>query len=379
MPRRSTISYFPSRKAYYTQIDGMQNHLATGPKDEPDGPTYKAALRKFAALVCDSRADTAKDDNPVGLILARFLIHSKAHRRASTAKVKEKLFRPFASVYGELCMAELRHRHVYEFLDRMRSGADGRKWGSQTCRLFVAVLQAAFNWAAKPGVELVTCNPLKGIERPGAKSRSRECLISADVHALLCQKASRFLRDALVCLENTGARPGELIAAHARDWRDDLGALVYHQDELRTEEDFAHKTSDSKERVILFTGQALTVMRRLVRQHPSGPLFRSRTGKGYTGDGLRRSFNFLCERLGLENVCLYSYRHTFATSWLRVNPNIDQLAAVMGNTPEVIRRNYAHLIGDKAGLRAALEAVKASQAQPASPELKLHAPGEGAA
>jgi integrase len=379
MPRRSTIRYFPSRTAYYTQIDGVQNHLATGPDDAPDGPTYKAACRKFAALVCDARADQSQDENPAGLILARFQQHTEAHRRASTVRLYKKLFRPFAQVCGELRVAELRHRHVYEFLERMRSGKEGHSWGDGTCRIFIANLQAAFNWASLPGVSLVTANPLRGIERPGPRSRSGDCLVSSEDHRRLCAAARPHLRDLIVCLEATGARPAELLAAQAADWIDEKGALLYRRDAVRSQGRFAHKASKRKDRMLFFSGEALEIMRRLVGSYPSGPLFRTRFGRPWTASGWRSSFEKLCERVGVEGVCLYSYRHTFATNWLLAGKSIDRLAALLGNTVPVLRQHYAHLLADTEGLRADLESFRASQIPPASPGPKLHRPGEGAA
>jgi hypothetical protein len=75
----------------------------------------------------------------------------------------------------------------------------------------------------------------------------------------------------------------------------------------------------------------------------------------------------------------YSYRHALATAWLKAGRSIDQLAAIMGNTPNIIRHHYSHLLGDARGLRAELEKFRQSQEPPANQELKLHAPGEGAA
>jgi hypothetical protein len=41
--------------------------LAKGPKDEPDGPTYQAAVKKFAEIMHLSEADKAEDGNLVCL------------------------------------------------------------------------------------------------------------------------------------------------------------------------------------------------------------------------------------------------------------------------------------------------------------------------
>ena len=68
MPATPQINYFESRQGYYTQYKKRQRLLAKGPKDEPDGPTYQAAVKKFAQRMIDDHSkareklmDIAKD------------------------------------------------------------------------------------------------------------------------------------------------------------------------------------------------------------------------------------------------------------------------------------------------------------------------------
>src|SRR5262249_42481315 len=150
-----------------------------------------------------------------------------------------------------------------------------------------------------------------------------------------------------------GARPGELFAATAKHWDDALGALVYHPDATRQDGEYAHKTaSKQKCRIIVFTGEALEVMRQLVAKHPTGPLFRTRNGNPWTNSTLWPVF---IKVRTSPTVSPYSYRHTLATAWLKAGRSIDQLAAILGNTPTVIRHHYSHLLGDAQGLRSELE------------------------
>jgi integrase len=293
MARKPQVNYFKKRKAYYTQVNGKQHRLATGPDDAPNGPTYLEAVKAFGRLLEMGNVHRAGGGNKVGVILAKYLQHLEGARKPATVKIRKRDFAAFGARYGELAVADLKPSHLDEFLATVRGkrprdpGKPGRNqwsWGPGAVRIFLSSIGAALNWAAKR--KLIPENPVRGYEMPGPRSRSRECLITPAQHEELCLRSSRNLRDVLVCLEGTGARPGELIHATAQDWNEAEGALVHYPDSTRQAGEFAHKTSRDKERVILFTGKALETMRRLVRQHPTGPLFRTRSGNAWTNTTL---------------------------------------------------------------------------------------------
>ncbi len=391
MPRKPSTRFFPSRNAYYCQLNGKQHYLGPGPEDGPNGPNFTAAVKAYARLIEMGDAHRAGGGNKVGVVLAKYVLHIETRRRPSTVKIRRDAFKAFGAQYGELAVADLKHHHVYEFLARQRArqpggtGAKGRGrprgWGDGNTRIFLTGVQAALNWAVKSG--LIPTNPLRGVEMPQPRSRSREALVTPEQHRKLLELASPRLRPVIVCLENSGARPGELTAATAKDWDDALGALVYHADTTRREDEFGHKTSREKDRIIVFTGEALEIMRGLVAAHPTGPLFRNRTGRPWTPTTIWERFKKLREQVGNPHLTPYSYRHTIATGLLKAGRSIDLVAALLGNTPNIIRHHYSHLLGDVQGLRAELEKFRAeSQAPPASPPappVKLHEPGEGAA
>jgi hypothetical protein len=65
MPRTSSIRYFKSRKAYYTQYRGRQFCLAAAPRDEPEGPTYRLAVQRFSELISVSEVEERADNSPI--------------------------------------------------------------------------------------------------------------------------------------------------------------------------------------------------------------------------------------------------------------------------------------------------------------------------
>lgn len=381
MSRKSGISYYASRRGYYTCIDGLQNHLATGPDDAPNGPTYLAAQRKLAGLLEDQAAELNGMQNRVGVLINRYLEHVESHRSRNTRLIAEQMLAPFCREFGESPVGKLRAIHVTRFLTRMQaqgqtdSKGHFRPWNDGTVRLFLSKVQACLNWAALPVNGLIPSNPLRGYEAPAARSRGRACLIGPEVHVQLLRMARPTVRDVLIGLQDTGCRPDELLSASARDWDDAKGALIYYRRAVRRVGEGTHKTAASKERVILFTGEALAMMRRRVRQYPEGPLFRTRTGRRYNPRELERWFANHRDKIGLPDLVPYGYRHAFATAWLSAGKSVDHLAALMGNSPAVIRLHYNHLLANTAALRSELESFKSDRAANANPQASFRVVG----
>jgi integrase len=247
------------------------------------------------------------------------------------------------------------------------------KWGDSAVRRALGNLHAAFRWAVKK--RIVSTNPFHGIERPGARSRGRLAIITPETHRRILITARPLIRELSICLEATGCRPGELLMATAKDWNDSLGALVYYADDRRLEGEARHKTAGKgKDRRIFFTGEALTVMRSRVAQYPTGPLWRSRKGEARSIETVDKAFRQLGVKLKVPGLSPYSYRHTYATRWLENGGSIDDLAALLGNSPAVIRHHYAHLCDNLDRLRQLAEGFKrgatpAAQTDSQSPDV----------
>jgi integrase len=355
MPRKTTVRYFASRKAYYCQYNGKQHRLADGPDDSPAGPTYMAALEAFKQVMRVGSVTTAKDRNTVRVVLETYLQHAESRMRATTFKRRVSQFKLFCEECGETAVGDLTQFTVEAFCLKMRKPrhAEHRsyRWTDGSIRLFLTICSCAFNWAVKK--KLITENPLQGMERPPGRSRSRECLVSPEQHRRILEKCtSRKLRPVIVCLENTGCRPGELTNATAADWDEHLQAIHYYSDDNRRDDEFRHKSAGrSKDRVIFFSGEALAIIKGLMAERPTGLLFTTRSGRPWTPSMLAMMFRIIAKRVGMPGLTAYSYRHSLATNWLKAEKSIDVLAEILGNTAATIRRHYAHLCGDRASIR----------------------------
>jgi integrase len=101
------------------------------------------------------------------------------------------------------------------------------------------------------------------------------------------------------------------------------------------------------------------MMRERVKKFPTGPLFQTREGNPWGTLQLCHRFRVIRKEVGLPRLTPYTYRHTFATNWLKAGKwSIDMLAELLGNTPSIIRKHYSHLCADNQNIRSQLEAFK---------------------
>jgi integrase len=101
--------------------------------------------------------------------------------------------------------------------------------------------------------------------------------------------------------------------------------------------------------------------RRLLQEHPTGPLFRGpRGGKPFTRNGIRCRFRRLRQKLPhLAGVISYTFRHTYATDALEHGVGVAEVAELLGHKgTEMVMRHYQHLSEKREHMRqAALRAT----------------------
>jgi site-specific recombinase XerD len=103
-----------------------------------------------------------------------------------------------------------------------------------------------------------------------------------------------------------------VVAAHI-DLRNGLWVL----DEHKTE----HATGGP--RVVILTPEMAALTRRLMQEHPSGPLFRNEDGRPWTRNAVRCRFRRVHRKLGLGgDLVAYLYRHAVCTDLLESGAGI---------------------------------------------------------
>jgi integrase len=233
--------------------------------------------------------------------------------------------------YGNLPIDELIGLHIKEWLDA-HDGWDG------TRRAAVQAIRRAVFYCKELGV--VNRNPFAGFK--AGTAGKRVAYFSREQEAAIDKHASRALGEAIRVMIETGVRPGELAHLEARHVEETEQGQTWRftPDEHKT----GWKTK--KDRVVPMPPEIAAIVRQKIKKYPKGKLFRNSRGAPWTSDSFRAAFARLRKKLEKEGIkldkdnTLYACRHTYAKRMLAKGVTMENLAAKMGNTPQVCYDHY---------------------------------------
>ncbi len=324
------------RKPYFRAFDGWWYvQLRVGKKRKQvklvKGRDKEAeAYRAFCRLLAE---ETGQIQEPTKLAVASlcdlFLEHSQRHNDPATYEWYKSFLQDFCEHHGRLMVADLRPFHVNRWLD-LHEG-----WGTGSRRCGIVSVKRVFNWAATEG--LIRESPLRSLQKPPPRRRER-ILTPEERREILAAIRDQPFREFVFALQETGCRPSEVRKVSAENVDLERGVWVFAE----------HKTKKKtgKPRIIYLTPGMLELTRRLVREHPTGPLFRGpRSGKPFTRNGIRCRFRRLRKKFPhLKGVISYTYRHTYTTDALERGVPVATVAELVGHQDiRMIADHYAHL------------------------------------
>jgi hypothetical protein len=236
--------------------------------------------------------------------------------------------------FGELPVDQLRRLDIDQWLAVHPTWKGGR-------RSRVQAVKRALNYGVEAG--LIPLNPIRGYKV--ARQNARVTYLTEEQEAALIEEANPALAIAIRVCIRTGARPGRefamLTSRHIKDNGDRMEWLFQ-----------AGESKTKPLRIIRITdSEIIRIVREQVAKHPKGTIFRNSNGTKWTRHNLALAFRKCKERLikrGLEfdgDTCMYSCRHTYAKRtlqghWTGKSTNIETLARLMGNSPQVCRDHY---------------------------------------
>lgn len=162
----------------------------------------------------------------------------------------------------------------------------------------VTVVQRMLNRAVEN--EYLDRNPIKGMKKP--KAKRRDVIYTPQQWAQIQEHTDERLADLLDFLFLTGCRPLEARIVEARHQHDD--PIIFPADESKGEHE---------PRVIYLVPNARSILDRLSKQHPTGPLFRNSLDKPWTKNAVVLRLTRISKKVGFR-VIAYGAGHNALTA-----------------------------------------------------------------
>jgi integrase len=315
--------YRKQTDSYYVQLNGKQINLG---KDE------KQAYEQYHRLMANRHEP--EPDIKVEVLLDRFLDWTKNNKAEATYEWYKGYLQSFKNaIGGTRPVSNLKVHHIQGWIDSYPT------LGNRNCA--VRAIKRAFNWGLEQ--EYITRSPAAKIKRPPLDPREVYITPQEWRTVLGMMKPSEF-KDTCLFLRLTGCRPQEFVKLEARHFQGNCFVLERKESKGKR-----------KRRVIPLPKAALKLVTPRLEKNPTGPLFRTSTGKPWTSDSLNSRFDDFEDKLnaGLDRkkdaskwVKFYPYaiRHTFITDALIAGIDPIKLAKIVGHKDlRMIMEVYAHL------------------------------------
>jgi integrase len=313
MPRPAKI-WLRKGRGWYREINGVQIKLATADEGYEKAKEVSAKLEtkkttiRYAQLSVPDLCDL-------------FL-------RSQTELIKPSTIAWYNGHLNRFCRAKehrtLRVRDVRRFhlTNWIAAQAD---WNGSTKRGAIIAVTRVFNWASVEGY--LSENPFLKYKRPEMGVRSMAP--PEDVAKVVAAITSANVREYVLALAETGARPGELAKATAESLNRQTRTLAV--------------VGKAGPRTVTLNATAFALICDLAERRPAGPLFLTPRGKEWSTNAARLVFKRLRAKTGVANVTSYTFRHAFATEAVARNVNAFLVADLMGHKDlDMINKVYNH-------------------------------------
>jgi integrase len=309
--------YRKQKKAWYVQIRGRRISLG---KDE------KEAWKRYHQIMADDQP-VEESTATIEEILERFLDWVKEHRKPATYGKSRHLLKQFARHAGlrtrvmSLNGADLTHWVESE-----------KTWNSTTRNEGIGAVIRCFNWAVER--KHLTRNPVNKVPDKPKRKRREVVFSDEDWKELRGYVKDQSFGDLLDFMHETGCRPIEARTMEAKHVDLQNGIVMLWPSEAKGER---------TERVIFLTDKAEEICRRLMKEHPTGPLILNTQGRPFTKNSVNCRFQRLKKKLG-KRAFAYAIRHTFATERLKAGMDSLTVSQLMGHTDvSTLAKSYQHL------------------------------------
>ncbi len=306
-------------KTWYVQIGKRQINL---------GRNKQEAWDKYHELM-SSDVDLNYFESTVAQLLDTYLDWCQKRRSKGTYQNNRRYCASFIDCVGKrLRIRQLKPKHITEWIDLHPN------WSGSSTNDAISIIQRAFNWAIKQGH--IDRSPITYIEDKPTRTRRDVCYTTDQFRLILDTVSDDIFGNLIEFMWETGCRPIEARIVEARhiDLKNKMVVLPEAQ----------NKTRKGK-RVIFLTDRAVEILIwQLGQTKEPGPVFRNRRGNPWTKDAINCRMVRVKKKLGMDRLCAYGIRHSFATEGLKNNVDPVSLSVLMGHSDvTMISRTYQHL------------------------------------
>lgn len=309
----ASFFYREQNQKWYAQIGKRQILL---------GADKAEAEKRFHAMMLDP----SETDPTIGELAGQFLEWLALNRDEKTYNYYSRYVLEFVEATGKTFrVSKVKPIVLSRWADReYGKHSDSTRWAA-----YRSVIRL-FNWSKKAG--LIRFNPVEGVETP-QPHRREEFITPEQYQALLAAIKDPRMHDAVVAMWETGCRPQEVRIVEARHY--DKARAVWILDREQSK-------GKREKRIIYLRPEVVEITERLIKKHPTGPIFRNKLGKPWTGNAFRCRFRRIAEKLDFKCTS-YLLRHGFGTRKLGEGVDSIIVAKLMGHSStKMLEKVYYH-------------------------------------
>lgn len=340
--RRYTIGRYGHLTPDQARTEAMK-HLGSVRLGENPSEDKK---QRRADLIVTELCDQYLEDVSSGRYLTRFNRPKKQSTILTDIGRIETHIRP---LLGKLSVSSIERRTIEKFVIDIREGKTIRNiksskkhgrsvvgGGNGTARRTLGLLSGMMTYARDRGIR--EDNPCHGIRCGVDQKRTRffgpneYLLLGQTIIELEAEGVNPTGLNAIRLLALTGCRVGEIRILKRREVDEHHGC-------------FRLEDSKTGAQIRPIGSAAFRLIDSLPTSQTSQFIFPATRGDG-AFDGLRKIWNQICERAGIEDAVMHTLRHSYASVAAELNYSDVTIAAILGHSLGTITSRYTHFIDD---------------------------------
>lgn len=286
----------------------------------------------------------------VTMLLDAYVARSKWRKRTK-ATYTYLIDKHITPTLGPLSLDKLIARHIRQLFEELKT-----KLSPRTIHIVKAILRGALAWAVEE--EWMASNVARDVKAPTPERSPARSLTHDEAKAFLEALIGERLAVALRLMLSLGLRRGEAAGLRVNDFDPTTGILtIYGTMGYIPGEGlvWGETKSENGIRRIKLPARLAAAMRWYLAERgaealamgweDSPYLFRAENGGGVLNPGqLYKIFQRVRKRAGLAPCRPHDLRHSCATFLIAEGMPIPAVAAYIGDTPDTVRRHYAHAL-----------------------------------